>query len=143
MKLPKMYKTGTTIAGIVFKVIIYFFSLLEFELFVLMDVDWAVLLHFKSGLLEYGSLTLVAGNFPRFNQWKINLTLLISGEANNQKPTLSCVHVTVQNVAKIIFPAQYLKFYLSVWDISHSNHCSTSGVTKAVVCVILSVGWCI
>ena len=26
---------------------------------------------------------------------------------------------------------------------SHSNQCSISGVTKAVVCVILSVGWCI
>ena len=27
--------------------------------------------------------------------------------------------------------------------ISHSSQCSTTGVTKAVVCVILSVGWCI
>ena len=26
---------------------------------------------------------------------------------------------------------------------SHSIQCSTTGVTKAVVCVILSVGWCI
>ena len=25
----------------------------------------------------------------------------------------------------------------------HSSQCSTTGVTKAVVCVILSVGWCI
>ena len=24
-----------------------------------------------------------------------------------------------------------------------SSHCSTTGVTKVVVCVILSVGWCI
>ena len=29
------------------------------------------------------------------------------------------------------------------WAISRSNQCSTTGVTKAVVCVILSVGWCI
>ena len=29
------------------------------------------------------------------------------------------------------------------WDISRSRQCSTTGVTKAVVCVILSVGWCI
>ena len=27
--------------------------------------------------------------------------------------------------------------------ISRSSQCSTAGVTKAVVCVILSVGWCI
>ena len=27
--------------------------------------------------------------------------------------------------------------------ISRSSQCSTTGVTKAVVCVILSVGWCI
>ena len=27
--------------------------------------------------------------------------------------------------------------------ISHSKQCSTTGITKAVVCVILSVGWCI
>ena len=26
--------------------------------------------------------------------------------------------------------------------IYHSSQCSTTGVTKAVVCVILSVGWC-
>ena len=29
------------------------------------------------------------------------------------------------------------------WDISHSIQCSTTGVTKAVVCVIMSVGQCI
>ena len=29
------------------------------------------------------------------------------------------------------------------WAISCSIQCSTTGVTKAVVCVILSVGWCI
>ena len=28
-------------------------------------------------------------------------------------------------------------------NISRSSQCSTTGVTKAVVCVILSVGWCI
>ena len=28
------------------------------------------------------------------------------------------------------------------WTISRSSHCSTTGVTKAVVCAILSVGWC-
>ena len=27
--------------------------------------------------------------------------------------------------------------------ISRSSQCSTTGVTKAVVCTILSVGWCI
>ena len=27
--------------------------------------------------------------------------------------------------------------------ISRSNQCSTTGVTNAVVCAILSVGWCI
>ena len=27
------------------------------------------------------------------------------------------------------------------WAISHYSQCSTTGVTKAVVCVILSVGW--
>ena len=29
------------------------------------------------------------------------------------------------------------------WAISRSSQCSTTGVTKAVVCVFLSVGWCI
>ena len=29
------------------------------------------------------------------------------------------------------------------WVISHSSQCSMAGVAKAVVCVILSVGWCI
>ena len=29
------------------------------------------------------------------------------------------------------------------WAISRSSQCSTTGVTKVVVCVILSVGWCI
>ena len=29
------------------------------------------------------------------------------------------------------------------WAISRSSQCPTTGVTKAVVCVILSVGWCI
>ena len=29
------------------------------------------------------------------------------------------------------------------WAISRSSQCSTTGVTKAVVCVILYVGWCI
>ena len=31
----------------------------------------------------------------------------------------------------------------SHWAISHSSQCSTTGVTKAVVCAILSMGWCI
>ena len=29
------------------------------------------------------------------------------------------------------------------WAISRSSQCTTTGVTKAVVCAILSVGWCI
>ena len=29
------------------------------------------------------------------------------------------------------------------WPISRSSQCSMTGVTKAVVCAILSVGWCI
>ena len=29
------------------------------------------------------------------------------------------------------------------WAISGSSQCSTTGITKAVVCVMLSVGWCI
>ena len=31
----------------------------------------------------------------------------------------------------------------SHWPISRSSQCSMTGVTKAVVCAILSVGWCI
>ena len=31
----------------------------------------------------------------------------------------------------------------SLGMISRSSQCSTTGVTKAVVCAILSVGWCI
>ena len=34
-------------------------------------------------------------------------------------------------------------FQWTHWAISHSSQCSTTGVTKAVVCIILSVGWCI
>ena len=38
-------------------------------------------------------------------------------------------------------------FAIYIWGgpiaISRSSQCSTTGVTKAVVCVILSVGWCI
>ena len=29
------------------------------------------------------------------------------------------------------------------WAISRSSQCSTTGVIKAMVCAILSVGWCI
>ena len=36
-----------------------------------------------------------------------------------------------------------LSLYCTHWAISRSSQCSTTGVTKAVVCVILSVGWCI
>ena len=32
---------------------------------------------------------------------------------------------------------------VSSYGISRSSQCSTTGVTNAVVCVILSVGWCI
>ena len=32
---------------------------------------------------------------------------------------------------------------LLIGAISRSSQCSTTGVTKAVVCDILSVGWCI
>ena len=32
--------------------------------------------------------------------------------------------------------------FVSQWAISRSSQCFTTGVTKAVVCVILSVGWC-
>ena len=31
----------------------------------------------------------------------------------------------------------------TLWAISRSSQCSTTSVTKAVVCIILSVGWCI
>ena len=30
-----------------------------------------------------------------------------------------------------------------LWAISRSSQCSTTGVTKAMLCAILSVGWCI
>ena len=33
--------------------------------------------------------------------------------------------------------------YTSFWSVSRSSQCSTTGVTMPVVCVILSVGWCI
>ena len=36
----------------------------------------------------------------------------------------------------------YISIYLLL-AISRSSQCSTTGVTKAVVCIILSVGWCI
>ena len=31
----------------------------------------------------------------------------------------------------------------TLWANSHSSQCSMTGVTKAMVCAILSVGWCI
>ena len=34
-------------------------------------------------------------------------------------------------------------FMVDTLTISCPSQCSTTGVTKAVVCVILSVGWCI
>ena len=37
-----------------------------------------------------------------------------------------------------------IAFYMYIKvAISRSSQCSTTGVTKAVVCAILSVGWCI
>ena len=35
----------------------------------------------------------------------------------------------------------YSIFYF-ITKVSRSSQCSTTGVAKAVVCVILSVGWC-
>ena len=40
----------------------------------------------------------------------------------------------------LLLPRHGLLFLISI---SHSSLCSTTGVTKAMVCVILSVGWCI
>ena len=36
-----------------------------------------------------------------------------------------------------------LYIYITSLEISRSSQCSTTSVTKAVVCAILSVGWCI
>ena len=41
----------------------------------------------------------------------------------------------------VLFKNTLNTFYLCV--LNESSQCSTTGVTKAVVCVILSVGWCI
>ena len=38
---------------------------------------------------------------------------------------------------------EYATNVIQSYDISRSSQCSTTCVTKAVVCVILSVGWCI
>ena len=38
-------------------------------------------------------------------------------------------------------PIELFLFFSSIF--SRSSQCSTTGVTKAVVCAILSVGWCI
>ena len=48
-------------------------------------------------------------------------------------------HVLI--LKKYIFTSPFY-FALTI-IISRSSQCSTTGVTKAVVCVILSVGWCI
>ena len=37
----------------------------------------------------------------------------------------------------------YRKLHIDLVTLSRSSQCSTTGVTKAVVCAILSVGWCI
>ena len=44
----------------------------------------------------------------------------------------------VQQVISSILPGGPIELFLV-----RSSQCSTSGVTKAVVCAILSVGWCI
>ena len=33
--------------------------------------------------------------------------------------------------------------WLTHWTISRSSQCSMTGLTKAMVCTVLSVGWCI
>ena len=53
---------------------------------------------------------------------------------NNNNNNNVCVCVCVVCVCVYI----YIYIY-----ISRSSQCSTTGVTKAVVCAILSVGWCI
>ena len=44
--------------------------------------------------------------------------------------------------SKICVPMQ-VSFQLVFYIFSRSSQCSTTGLTKAVVCAILSVGWCI
>ena len=55
------------------------------------------------------------------------------------------------NVVRILFEGYCYKLVYSRVKVvnvsfvtgSRSSQCSTTGVTKAVVCAILSVGWCI
>ena len=62
------------------------------------------------------------------------LSILISFRFSDEDRVSNKPHLTLD----------ILMCFLSThWAISRSSQCSTTGVTKAVVCVILSVGWCI
>ena len=56
------------------------------------------------------------------------------------------LHILINPVATVRSSTGHLHHWVisfSSQAISRSSQCSTTGVTKAVVCAILSVGWCI
>ena len=50
---------------------------------------------------------------------------------------------SIRDEAKAMVSKAQIFFVICYLSVSRSSQCSTTGVTKAVVCVILSVGWCI
>ena len=56
------------------------------------------------------------------------------------KEPLLCIDGTAESMYVTCYASEMV---LSGKAISRSSQCSMTGVTKAVVCAILSVGWCI
>ena len=73
----------------------------------------------------------------------------VEGTQSGQSHTIHFISLCLS--FSLIF-SLYLSLFLSICILhlillslclSRSSQCSTTGVTKAVVCIILSVGWCI
>ena len=83
---------------------------------------------------------------------KITLIFLVATLVPKIEVSSSICHLLVADVvahAIIVCRIHYIGIMVKctctckVFSDSRSSQCSTTGVTKAVVCVILSVGWCI
>ena len=67
-------------------------------------------------------------------------------EASQPYSTTETTYALLSPIHRLPFSSSQLPHLFTVWwthwAISRSSQCSTTGVTKAVVCAILSVGWC-
>ena len=72
---------------------------------------------------------------------KLNVSLCLlqlNAEKNKKLKDAISKHWQRKTRVKTVFNLKFNSF-----ELSHSSQCSMTDVTKAVVCVILSVGWCI